>query len=104
VTLYFTPSARRQFLQALAHIARDSPAAATRFRARAERVLRRLESFPRSGRRLPEFPTLPHREVIVRPYRFFYRTSGSVVWVVAVWHGAQLPQRPSRGARRPTSR
>jgi toxin ParE1/3/4 len=90
VNLYFTLSARRQFLQALAYIARDNHSAAARFRVRVERALRRLERFPRSGRRLPEFPGLPHREVIVRPYRFFYRVTGNAVWVVAVWHGAQL--------------
>ena len=99
MTVRFTRAARRQLLAVLAHIAEDDPAAATRFRAKAERVLRRLERFPRSGRRLPEFPELPHREVIVRPYRFFYRLRGGVVWIVAVWHGAQQPDRPT-GARR----
>ena len=49
---------------------------------------------PESGRSIPEFPDLPHREVIVRPYRFFYRVVGKTVWVVAVWHGAQLPASP----------
>lgn len=95
MTLRFTPTARRQFLRALTYIASDNRLAAVRFRARVERVLSRLEDFPRSGRRLPEFPELPHREVIVRPYRFFYRIRGDVVWVVAVWHGAQQPKRPS---------
>lgn len=90
----FTPTARTQFLCALETIRRDSPAAARRFRERAERVLRRLERFPHSGRSLPEFPELPHREVIVGPYRFFYRVVGKTVWVVAVWHGAQLPDPP----------
>jgi prevent-host-death family protein len=52
------------------------------------------EKFPESGRSIPEFPDLPHREVIVRPYRFFYRVSGKTIWVVAVWHGAQLPEGP----------
>ena len=42
-------------------------------RRRVETVSRRLERFPRSGRLLPEFPDLPYREVIVSPYRFFYR-------------------------------
>jgi len=56
--------------------------------------LRRLEKFPESGRVIPEFPELPHRELIVAPYRFFYRVKGKTVWVVAVWHGAQLPGEP----------
>ncbi len=91
----FTPSARAQFLEGLEYIRQDSPAAAKGFRNKAEKALRRLEKFPASGRSIPEFPDLPHREVVVRPYRFFYRVSGSTVWVVAVWHGAQLPAGPS---------
>jgi plasmid stabilization system protein ParE len=43
---------------------------------------------------VPEFPDLPYREVIVSPYRFFYRITEATVWVVAVWHGAQPPQEP----------
>jgi plasmid stabilization system protein ParE len=54
----------------------------------------RLEAHPGSGRRIPEFPELPHREIIVRPYRFFYRVEKHVAWVVAAWHGAQLAEEP----------
>lgn len=90
----FTPAAQTQFLRGLAHIKRDNPSAALRFRKRVETALRRLETHPESGRHIPELPELPHREVIVSPYRFFYRVEGNVVWVVAVWHGAQLPRRP----------
>jgi toxin ParE1/3/4 len=84
---------RPQFLAALDYIRRDDPQAASRFRQRAEAVLRRLEEFPKSGRVVPEFPELPYREVVV-PYRFFYRIRGRAVWIVAVWHGAQLPEEP----------
>jgi toxin ParE1/3/4 len=95
VTVQFTPSARQQFLSALAYIRQDNPPAAVRFRRKAESVLRRLEKFPASGRVIPEYPELPYREVIVAPYRFFYRVEGATVWIVAVWHGAQLPGVPA---------
>ena len=91
----FTQAGRAQFLDAIAYIRRQNPVAADRFRARAEEILRRLQRFPDSGRIVPEFPDLPYREVIVRPYRFFYRVNDPLVWVVAVWHGAQLPEDPS---------
>jgi len=78
----------------LAYIRRDNPLAAKRFRERAEKVLRRLEAHPDSGRVIPEFPDLPHREVIVRPYRFFYRVEKKTIWIVAVWHGAQRVDQP----------
>lgn len=93
----FTPTGRRQFLDTIAYILREKPAAARRFKQRAQTVLRRLERFPESGRVLPEFPDLPYREVIVAPYRLFYRVAGRTVWVVAVWHGAQIPQEPRPG-------
>ena len=90
----FTPTARTQFLRGLAYIKRDDASAARRLRDRAERVLRRLQEHPDSGRKIPDVPELPHREVIVKPYRFFYRVEKKVVWIVAVWHGAQLPAKP----------
>jgi len=95
MTVQFTPSARLQFLAALAYIRQDNPPAAIRFRKKAETVLRRLVRFPESGRLIPEFPELPYREVIVPPYRFFYRAGGRSVWIAAVLHGAQLPDVPS---------
>ena len=96
----FTPSAREQFLSALAYTAAENPAAARRVRDRVEKGLTRLAKFPNSGRRIPEFPELAHRELVVTPYRIFYRVQNKVLWVVALWHGAQNPKRPSseRGA------
>lgn len=91
----FTPSARSQFLSALSYIRRDKPSAALNFRNRTEEILRRLENFPESGRIIPEFPELPYREAIISPYRFFYKIKADVVWIVAVWHGAQLPKEPA---------
>ena len=90
----FTPSARNQVLSALSYIRRDKPSAAINFRNKAETILRRLEKFPESGRIIPEFPELPYSEVIVSPYRFFYKMKDNIVWIVAVWHGAQLPKEP----------
>jgi len=95
VRIRFTPSAHQEFLRAIAYIRRDNRSAAVKFRQHAEEILRRLEKFPESGRPLPEFPELPHREVVVRPYRFFYRVRASTVWIVAVWHSAQETDPPS---------
>jgi len=96
VKVRFTPSARTQFLAAIAYIYRENPTAAVAFRHKAEKVLSRLQKFPQSGRALPEFPDLPFREVVVAPYRFFYRLKEKTIWIVAVWHGAQLLEEPHR--------
>ena len=89
----FTDSARTQFLAGLAYIHADRPSAAVRLRKRAELALRRLAEFPESGRVIPEFPELPYREVVVPPLRFFYLVKGETVWIVAVWHSAQMPEK-----------
>jgi toxin ParE1/3/4 len=94
----FTPSARLQFLEAIVYIKRDKQSAAKSFRKRSEKILRRLEKYPESGRMIPEFPELPHREVVIRPYRFFYRIEKKTIWIVAVWHGAQEVIDPSDSA------
>ena len=90
----FTPAGRAQFLAALDYIRADNPAAALALLQKAAESLSRLADFPDSGHTLPEFPELPFREIIVAPYRFFYRVKADTVWIVAVWHGAQLPAEP----------
>ena len=90
----FTPSGRTQFLAAIAYIYRKNPEAARAFREKAEEILSRLRKFPQSGRILPEFPDFPFHEVIIVPYRFFYRVKDKTVWIIAVWHSAQLPEAP----------
>ncbi len=92
--ILFTPTGRFQFLEAIRYIYRDNPSAAVSFRKKAEKTLSRLTKFPESGRLIPEFPELPFREVIVRPYRFFYKVKDETVWIIAVWHNGQLPEDP----------
>ena len=93
--ILFTPTDRVQFLSAISHIRPDKPSAATRFRQRAEKPLKRLLEYPDSGRSIPEFLELPYRGLIVPLYRFFYRVKDGIVWIVAVWYRAQLPEDPT---------
>ncbi len=94
--ILFTPTGRRQFLEAVTYIYRDKPSAAISFRQKSEKSLSQLKKFPDSGRSIPEFPELPFREVIVSSYRFFYKVKNDTIWIVAVWHGAQLPDEPEK--------
>ena len=93
----FTPTADAQFLAVIAHIGAESPSAAIAFKDRTLHTLSRLGPFPESGRAVPEYPALPFREIIVAPYRFFYQVRSDAVWIVAVWHGAQLVDPPENG-------
>ncbi len=92
-----TPAADGEFLAVVAHIGADSPSAAVAFKDKALHALSRLGPFPASGRAVPEYPALPFREVIVAPCRFFYQVRVDAVWIVAVWHGAQLVNPPENG-------
>ena len=69
-------------------------------RARVREVLRttagpapdELETFPESGRFVPEDPTQSHRELIFGDYRVIYRHSEGTVTIVTVIHGARILQ------------
>ncbi len=78
------------------YIARDSHEYA---RHQAERIYQsaeRLIQFPESGRHIPEFPHLPHREIIIDNYRVIYRYSGDTetVLIVTVVHGRRMLSEP----------
>lgn len=90
----FTASAERQLLEALRAIATDRLSAAVRLLDRVSAALTRMRDFPESGRRVPEFPDSPYREIVLPPYRMFYRRDRDGLIVVALWHEAQLPDRP----------
>jgi len=90
----FVPQARTQYLEALVYVRAQNPTAADGIQLRAEAIVAQLSTHPRSGHVIPEFPDLPHLEVPVEPYRFFYRIIGRTVWIVGVWHARQLPERP----------
>ena len=90
----FTPPARAQFLAAVDYIRAERPSAARAFRDHSSEAFKHLIRFPEAGRTIPEFPQLGFREVLVGRYRFFYRLEGDVIWVVGVWHDAQLPAEP----------
>lgn len=92
--VYFTPTAQAELKAALLYIRRESPLGAQKLKAKIKTAMERLEKFPDSGRNIPEFPDFKGREVLVAPYRFFYQVIGNQVWILAVWHSAQLPAHP----------
>jgi toxin ParE1/3/4 len=96
VKIRFANTARISLHTAINFIQQDNPTAAVNFLERVEKTLRRLEKFPESGRRIPEYPELPYRELLVLPYRLFYRKDGKTIFVVAVWHTAQIPSEPKK--------
>jgi len=95
----FTPQADRQYLEALRFISSKDPAGAVTVMRRAEAVITQLREHPYSGHTIPEYPDLSHRELPAPPYRLFHRVVGDTVWITAVWHARQMPERPDSGGR-----
>ena len=89
-TVRWTERARGDLQEVYNFIARDSPRAADALVERIACAADRLAAFPESGRIMPEFPTLPYREVIAGNYRVLYRIERESVWIAAVVHGRRL--------------
>lgn len=92
----YSLGAEARLEEIIAQLGRDNPPAAAAFLRTLERAHGRLASFPRSGHRIPEFPCSPCREVLIPPYRFFYFVDErrQMVWIIEIWHGAQLSAEP----------
>ena len=81
-------------LEAIAeYIALDNPAAASRLVERVFESVERLERFPTSGKRPPEMPRLPYRELVVAPCRVFYRVERDTVFLLYVMRAERLLRR-----------
>ena len=83
--LTWMPKARQGLLDAVLYIALDNPVAAEALIERVDGALDRARAFPKSGRRIPEAPKDPARELVVPPLRIFYETSEKELAVLAVF-------------------
>ena len=71
------------------YIARDSPRRANLFVGRLIKAVGRLETFPQSGRVIPEIGDDVRREIIFGSFRIMYRIEGDAVWIIGVVHGSR---------------
>jgi plasmid stabilization system protein ParE len=97
LTVQWTERALAQLQETAAYIALENPEAATRLVRRVLASTDRLERFPRSGRRLPEFPAFPHRELVVPPCRVIYRVEGFIALVLFVTRSERILRRSHLG-------
>mgnify|MGYP001063867326 CR=1 FL=1 len=66
------------------YIALDKPSAAINLVKKVFSSTERLEEFPKSGRKPPEFEKSRYLEIIINPCRVFYRIEGDIVYIVYV--------------------
>ena len=64
------------------YIALDKPGAAKRLVQKVFSTTDRLEQFPESGRKPPEFKKSRYREIIVEPCRIFYRIEKEKIYIL----------------------
>ena len=86
----WSPSAIADVNAIAAYIARDSPAYASGVVSQILNATRSLNSFPSSGRVVPEFGDEAIREKLVYGYRIIYRITGEEVTIVTVIHGKRI--------------
>jgi toxin ParE1/3/4 len=73
-----------------AFIAQDSPHYASLLVLNVLAAAGRLESFPRSGRLVPEINDPDVREIVLGNYRIIHRVRGPLVEILTVYHAARL--------------
>ena len=71
------------------YISKDSKRYADRFIEKLFERVDQLESFPKSGRVVPEFNSDSIREIIEGNYRIVYKISSSQVAIIRVHHAAR---------------
>ena len=85
----WTPRALSNFQALAARLDEFSAGAGTRLADRVTERLAQLESFPESGRIVPEFEARVLRELVEGDYRVIYERFSDRIEVIAVVHGSR---------------
>ncbi len=81
----------RHLVEIYEYIAQDSPLYAKRIVDRLTRRSEQIGTYPKSGRKVPEYERDDIREVIEGRYRIIYRIKPDQVDILAVIHCARIP-------------
>lgn len=88
--IIWSPLAVERVSEIAAYIAEDNPAAAEKWVDEVFTKVGNLQSFPQSGRIVPEANNKAIRELIYGNYRVIYRLEEKRVSVLTVRHGKQI--------------
>ena len=92
--IHWTKAARRHLQAIHDYVAQDSKRYARRMVDRLTRRSQKLADHPLLGARAEKYERQDIREVLVKPYRMFYRVKSDQIDILAVIHGArELPPR-----------
>ena len=88
--IIWSPLAVDRLSEIAAYIAQENPAAAEKWVDAVFRKVKDLQSFPESGRIVPETESRAIRELIYGNYRIIYRLEEKRISVLTVRHGKQI--------------
>lgn len=86
----WSDSAKMALKESVEYIEKDNKSAARNFLNTVLRKVTRLESFPKSGRIVPEFQIENLREIIHGNYRIVYEIQKSTILILTVFHSKRL--------------
>lgn len=84
--IIWSPTTIRHFSIWIHHIARDSVKSAEKERDRLLKAVSQLQTFPNSGRTVPEFGNSSLREIVRSPIRIIYRVGNKEVRLLTFHH------------------
>ena len=87
--IIWAPSALEDIESIAEYIDRDSVDQAALFVSRIIEMTDQLQTFPRSGRVIPEIKNEDCRELIYGAYRIMYRIVKHEIWITGVVHGSR---------------
>jgi toxin ParE1/3/4 len=97
--IVWSPDSLDDVVQIVRHIGEQNPSAAEQVASHIRTRTRQLEQFPLSGRHYDMSPRGEIRELVVPPYRIFYRPTEDLrfVRILRVWHSARgMPELPRK--------
>ena len=86
----WAPEARDVLKDIILDMRAEYPMAARKFMTLIHAKLDQLTDFPFIGRKLPEYPNLPYREIMVGHYRMIYRAEATSIQIITFWYDRRL--------------
>jgi len=90
IDVAFAETARRDLWEILEYIQIESPRASKKIIREFYDRLKKIASFPKAGRMIPEMNEPSLREILVGSYRLMYRLEEKRAVVLRVLHGKRL--------------
>ena len=83
------------------YVEQQSPETGQRLIAEIVAKTSQLDSFPKSGRIVPELGLANVRELIYPPFRIVYRLDKDFIWIVRIWRSERLLKMPGESGLKP---